>query len=154
VPVIQYGAMQPRLRELYAFWEDRKRAAGGLPSIMRLHADRLTPWLDNLIIITIKREGEFVYRYYPKSFVEQFGVDMSGKATTSLPEAQRTLLETEYDYVRQRKRPTWRIYSGDFDGEIVTWERLLLPFAADGETVDTLMVGVYEAKHAGMFEIA
>jgi len=155
MPVIQYGAMQPRLRELYAFWEDRKRRAEGkIPSILRVHAESLAPWLSNLVIMTVRREGEFVYRYYPKTFVEQFGVDMSGKLTTELPDAQRALLEHEYDYVRQKKRPTWRVYSGEFENEIVTWERLILPFAADGETIDTLLVGVYEAKNAGLFEIA
>ncbi|MBM3531560.1 MAG: PAS domain-containing protein [Alphaproteobacteria bacterium] len=155
MPVIQYGAMQPRLRELYAFWDDRRQRSGGkLPSILRVHAESLTPWLSNLVIMTVRREGEFAYRYYPKTFVEQFGVDMSGKLTTELPDAQRALLEHEYDYVRQKRRPTWRVYSGEFDNEIVTWERLILPFAADGEAIDTLLVGVYEAKNAGLFEIA
>jgi hypothetical protein len=155
MPVIQYGAMQPRLRELYAFWDDRRtRAHGKLPSILRVHAESLTPWLSNLVIMTVRREGEFAYRYYPKTFVEQFGVDMSGKLTTELPDAQRALLEHEYDYVCQKKRPTWRVYSGEFENEIVTWERLILPFAGDGEVIDTLLVGVYEAKNAGLFEIA
>jgi hypothetical protein len=155
MPVIQYGAMQPRLRELYAFWDDRRQRAGGkIPSILKVHAESLTPWLSNLVIMTVRREGEFAYRYYPKTFIEQFGVDMSGKLTTELPDAQRALLEHEYDYVCQKKRPTWRVYTGEFDNEIITWERLILPFAADGETIDTLLVGVYEAKNAGLFEIA
>ena len=154
MPIIQYGAMQPRLRELYAFWDERRRRSDGkLPSILRVHAESLTPWRNNLVIMTVRREGEFVYRYYPKSFGDQFGVDMSGKQTTELPEAQRALLEHEYDYVRQKKRPTWRVYTGEFDNEIVTWERLILPFATDGEAIDTLMIGVYEAKNAGLFEI-
>jgi hypothetical protein len=154
MPFIQYAAMQPKLRDLYAFWDEKVAARGHMPSIARIHPEALKPWLPNLIIITIKQEGQYVYRYYGNSFIEAFGIDMMGKATVDLPESQRALIEHEYEYVRTRKRPAWRVYSGDFDGEIMTWERLILPLSADGEIVDTLLVAVYEAKNAGVFDIA
>ena len=151
MPIIQRNQMQQKLKDLFAYWEKR-RLGRDMPTLATIDPPGLKPWLDNLIIIQVKKE-EVTYRYYGASFVEAFGVDMEGLGLEILPKAQRTLLQQEYDYVRERKKPTWRLYSGDFDGEIVTWERLILPVSARDNEVDTILVAAYEVRNEGIFDV-
>ena len=144
--------MQPKLKALFGYWEQR-RGGRDLPSLATIDARGLKPWLNHLIIVQVRQEG-FTYRYYGSSFIEAFGVDMEGLGLDMLPPTQRAILQHEYEYVRSRKRPTWRLYSGDFDGEIVTWERLILPLSGDGTEVDTLLVAAYEVKDDGIFDVS
>jgi hypothetical protein len=144
--------LQPALQELYEYWR-RKAGDRPMPAMREVNPASLKPWLSNLLIIGV-RADKFHYHYYGASFIDAFGVNMSGRTIESLPEAQRTLIQHEYDYVRTRKMPTWRIYSGEFDGRILTWERLILPLSSDGQAVDSMLVGVYERENDGMFEVA
>jgi len=145
--------LHPKLQELYAYWQ-RKAGDRPMPALRELNPATLKPWLANLLIIGVREESKFHYHYYGAGFIDAFGVNMSGRTIDSLPEAQRTLIQHEYEYVRARKAPTWRIYSGEFDGRILTWERLILPVATDGTNVDALLVGVYERENEGMFDVA
>jgi hypothetical protein len=149
---IAASVIQPQLRELFDWWTKR-RGDRTMPTMRELNPAVLKPWLPNLLIIGVKEESQFIYHYYGSSFIDAFGTNMAGRTIDSLPEAQRDLIRHEYDYVCQRKRPTWRVYSGDFDGEIVTWERLILPFGNEHGQVVTLVVGVYEMKNVGLFEV-
>ncbi|GAB4179805.1 MAG: hypothetical protein OHK0024_18210 [Thalassobaculales bacterium] len=145
--------LHPRLRELFQYW-DEKRGLRRMPMMREMSPGVLKPFLPNLLIIGVQADGDFVYHYYGTSFSDAFGVNMAGRSIDALPEAQRTLIRHEYDYVRLQRRPTWRIYSGDFDGRIVTWERLIVPLAGpDGQSVSTLLVGAYEAVNDGIFDI-
>lgn len=148
MPVISRLTMQPNLRSLYELW-GKVKGAGNVPLLSKVPIDRLP----NLAIIAVRQDNDYVYRYYGQTFVETFGVDMTGLNLESLPDTQRNILEHEYDYVRTRSKPTWRVYSGEFFGSIMTYERLILPFAKQGDTVSTLMVAAYEVKNDGLFGI-
>ncbi|MDA1310813.1 MAG: PAS domain-containing protein [Proteobacteria bacterium] len=152
MPVISRLSMQPNLRQIYDLWAKMK-GAGTLPLLAKMPTERLREWLPNLAIIAVRQDNDYIYRYYGQTFVEAFGVDMTGLNLDSLPHSQRTILEQEYDYVRTRSKPSWRIYSGEFFGAITTYERLILPFAKSGGTVSTLMVAAYEVKNDGLFDI-
>jgi hypothetical protein len=152
MPVISRLTMQPNLRSLCELW-GKVKGAGNVPLLSKVPIDRLRDWLPNLAIIAVRQDNDYVYRYYGQTFVETFGVDMTGLNLESLPDTQRNILEHEYDYVRTRSKPTWRVYSGEFFGSIMTYERLILPFAKQGDTVSTLMVAAYEVKNDGLFDI-
>jgi hypothetical protein len=152
MPVISRLTMQPDLRTLYELW-GKVKGANKVPQLAKIPVERLRDWLPNLAIIAIRQGNDYVYRYYGQTFVETFGVDMTGLNLDSLPASQRTILEHEYEYVRSRSKPTWRIYSGEFFGEIMTYERLILPFAKQNDVVSTLMVAAYEVKNDGLFDI-
>ncbi|MBM3570783.1 MAG: PAS domain-containing protein [Alphaproteobacteria bacterium] len=144
--------LHPKLQELYTYWR-AKSGTRAMPALLEINLATLKSWLANLVIIGVREENKFHYHYCGASFIDAFGVNMSGRTIDSLPEAQRALIQHEYDYVRTRKTPTCRIYSGEFDGRILTWERLILPVSSDGATVDAMLVGVYERENEGMFEV-
>jgi len=152
MPVVSRLSMNPALRELHDLWVKLK-GAGMIPLLSKVPVEMLREWLPNLAIIAVRQDNDYVYRYYGQTFVEAFGVDMTGLNLDSLPDTQRHILESEYEYVRARAKPTWRVYSGEFFGEIITYERLILPFAKSGSTVNTLMVAAYEVRNDGLFEI-
>ncbi len=152
MPVISRLTMQPNLRTLYELW-GKVKGSNKVPLLSKVPIERLRDWLPNLAIIAIRQGNDYVYRYYGQTFVEAFGVDMTGLNLESLPASQRTVLEHEYEYVRTRSKPTWRIYSGEFFGEIMTYERLILPFAKQNDVVSTPMVAAYEVKNDGLFDI-
>ncbi len=152
MPVVNRVSMQPKLRDLYDYW-GRLRRGEQIPSIIRLLPEDLEIWLPNIAILAVRREQGFVYRYYGQTFVEAFGIDMTGLDLERLPESQRQILKHEYDYVVRRKKPTWRVYSGEFFGNIETYERLILPFSKGDGQVSTLVVAAYEVKNEGIFDV-
>jgi hypothetical protein len=153
MPVVNRATMQPRLRALHEVWH-KWRGTANVPMFTRLNAEVIKPWLPNVAIVAVKADSNYVYRYYGQSFVEAFSVDMTGLDLMALPDAQRDILWHEYEYVRTRGRPTWRLYSGDFDGTIVTYERLILPFTKESRNVDALLIAAYEVTNEGVFEIS
>src|SRR3546814_10546172 len=46
------------------------------------------PWLGNLMLVERKDDGDYIYRLYGSTFVNQFKVDMTGKQVSGLPEKQ------------------------------------------------------------------
>ena len=152
MPVVSRLTMQPALRQLYELW-GKLKGSGDIPMLAKMPVEMLRKWLPNLAIIAVRQDQDYVYRYYGQTFVEAFGVDMTGLNLDSLPASQRLILEHEYEYVCARGKPTWRVYSGEFFGEIMTYERLILPFAKTGPAVSTLMIAAYAVKNDGLFDI-
>ena len=137
--------LHPTLLGLYEVWEAR-RIGDALPTWDAIAKADLKRWRENLVVIEVVGGDSYVYRYYGTKFIELFGTDMTGRTLDGLPDEQKALITFEYEYARSRRRPTWRVYSGDFDGDIITWQRLILPIASDGETIDMLLVGAYQVK--------
>lgn len=147
--------VHPKLRGLYDFWND-SRGDAEAPVSQVIDPASLVNWLPNTLIIscmaTPSGVREYVYRYYGTAFEKAFGVDMEGKNIKNLQKEQQDLIRREYDRTCERKRPTWRLYSGEFKGKLVTWERLILPFVkSPDEDVSYLLVGAYESNADGMF---
>ena len=81
--------------------------------------------------------GDYLYRLYGSTFVNQFKVDMTGKRVNELPEKQAELLRSEYDAVVHSGIPMSRRYTATFDYTSRdkrstwqverSWERLALP---------------------------
>jgi hypothetical protein len=133
----------PSLLSLHEYW--LSQCAGGIPpSAADLKPAELRPWIGNLLIMDVTRGDDFIYSYYGQTFADAFGEDRVGQSIASLPEAQRRLLQTEYEQVRLEGRPLARLYTAVFDGVPATWERLVLPLSSDGAGVDKLMVAAYE----------
>lgn len=138
---VMYG----KLQELYDAWERQRPAPDKLPGRPALKVMGLNRFAKNLVMIEVDGDS-YVYRHYGAQFVESFGKDMTGADISTLPDEQMQLIKFEYDHVRKKRGPTWRSYTGDFDGELVTWERLALPISTDGETIDLLIVAAYEIR--------
>lgn len=134
---------QPQLKELYQFWLGLCQGEN-LPMAGDLDPSSLRPWLDNLVLLDVSMDGgNFVYAYYGRSFSNAFQADTVGKSIDDLPSSQADILKAEYDRVVKERIPVARVYTADFNGEVQTWERLVLPlFDARGE-VEKLLVAAY-----------
>lgn len=133
----------PTLNRLLDFW--LTRCAGGRPPAPdSISPTDLRPWKDNLVVFEVIGDDAFVYTYYGKGLAEAFGHSRLGATLDDLPPEQRAILRPEYDAVRRERLPVARIYTGDFNGRLRTWERLVLPMSSDGTVIDKLMVAAYE----------
>src|SRR3546814_19640447 len=105
------------------------------------------------MLVERKDDGDYIYRLYGSTFVNQFKVDMTGKQVSGLPEKQAELLRTEYDAVVHSRMPMSRRYTATFDYTSRdkrsawqverSWERLALPLTAGGEDVRMLLVAAF-----------
>lgn len=143
----------PKLSGLLAYWTG-KRTGETLPSRSDIDPLEMAEWLGNLVLIDVLPDGDFRYRLYGSNFVVKFGKEMTGHSISELEPAQQAVIREEYDRARLSRSPTVRRYTADFevatlvagyDGEEhATWERLVLPLASDGVTVDMLLIGAYK----------
>lgn len=138
---------QPQLKDLYQFWLSLCEGET-LPVAADLDPADLRPWIDNLVVLDVSIDGNaFTYAYYGRSFSNAFNADKIGKSIDDLPGAQADMLKAEYDRVVRERLPTTRVYTADFDGEMQTWERLVLPlFDGEGE-VEKLLVCAYQLQN-------
>lgn len=142
----------PTLRALYGYWAEKRR---GRPMPDRADIDpiEMRPWLGHLMLVERKPDGDYIYRLYGSAFVDQFKVDMTGLAISSLPAGQAELLRAEYDAVVNALAPTTRQYTAQFESTSRdkrsswaverSWERLVLPLSNGGDAVGMLLVAAY-----------
>jgi hypothetical protein len=143
----------PKLVGLLAYWTS-KRKGTTLPSRGDIDPLEMGEWLGDLVLIDVLPDGDFRYRLYGSNFVVKFGKEMTGHSISELAPAQQAVIREEYDRARRERAPTARLYTADFEvgtlvtrhegAEHATWERLVLPLASDGETVDMLLIGAYK----------
>lgn len=141
----------PRLRCLADYWRAARPAPGLLPG--RQHLDpaeipKLLPWL---CLFDVARPGpRFRYRLVGTALVRMMDQDPTGRWLDEVHPAFRgsvaypQFVEVAEDAVPDywRGRPSFHT-TKDF----VSMERLLLPLARDGRTVDMLVsVTAYEAR--------
>lgn len=145
------------LQALYAYWA-AKRHGRPMPDRADIDPIEMKPWLGNLMLVERRDDGDYVYRLYGSTFVNQFKVDMTGKRVSELPEQQAELLRTEYDAVVHSRMPMSRRYTATFDYTSRdrrsswqverSWERLCLPLTAGSEEVRMLLVAAFPLEPA------
>jgi hypothetical protein len=145
------------LRALYAYWAG-KRHGRALPDRADIDPIEMKAWLGNLMLVERIEDGDYLYRLYGSTFVNQFKVDMTGKRVNGLPEQQADLLRSEYDAVVHSGMPMSRRYTATFDYTSRdkrstwqverSWERLSLPLTAGGDEVRMLLVAAFPLEPA------
>lgn len=145
------------LKALYSYWAG-KRNGRALPDRADIDPIEMKPWLGNLMLVERKDDGDYLYRLYGSTFVNQFKVDMTGKRVNELPEKQAELLRSEYDAVVHSGIPMSRRYTATFDYTSRdkrstwqverSWERLSLPLTAGGTEVRMLLVAAFPLEPA------
>jgi len=145
------------LRALYSYWAG-KRDGRALPDRADIDPIEMKPWLGNLMLVERLDGGDYLYRLYGSTFVNQFKVDMTGKRVNELPEKQAELLRSEYDAVVHSGIPMSRRYTATFDYTSRdkrstwqverSWERLALPLTAGGGEVKMLLVAAFPLEPA------
>jgi hypothetical protein len=131
-------------RWLLKFWK-RHLGANRVPQWQSVQADSLSRIADNLSFLDIIHNGEQLrcqIRFHGALVGRVFGAaDCRGRFLyDSLPDEQRAQKLGPYREAVNTGRPVYTVHDiTDRTGRLVHYERLLLPFSNDGETVDRML---------------
>lgn len=151
--MIDITAWHPKLQRLYRYWESI-HPADGLPGRRHFDPVAVADLLQNIWLMDVQREPfRLKYRLVGTLVVSWIGKDHTGRWLDEVHPhilAAPAAKDTEPgDYARFRRvvdsgvpdwrrgKPTLSLVHKDF----VEIERLVLPLASDGRTVDILLVG-------------
>lgn len=147
--------MGPKINQIVAYWHARCRG-GRLPARADINPCELKPLLPNMFLIGCpsRDDADWVYRLIGTEIVEREGFDKTGKPVRDYyTGAAWPALRAEYLKCIEERRPVYltdtayhRLMRDSFD-----FERIFLPLASDGRTVD-MIVGVVSFLPAGAFD--
>lgn len=134
----------PKIRRILEYWLSLHPAAGELPGRRHLDPNDIPDLLDSVALIDVARDPiRFRLRLVGTRIVDFRGCDGTGKwMDEALPGFAGTDSYRQYVEVAETGEPRW-IYgqaSVSRDRRRGNRERILLPLAADGQTVDMLLV--------------
>jgi hypothetical protein len=133
-----------RLRRLYRDW-DSWRHGRAFPSRADFDPLNLKYILGNLTLFDVLRDPlRFVFRLHATNNVDRLGADMTGKELAQMTDVElRDGMRADYERVVVTGAPAVRRGGGSFGkGRGWDYEVLVLPLAADGETIDMLMAAM------------
>ncbi|MEZ5666861.1 MAG: PAS domain-containing protein [Alphaproteobacteria bacterium] len=137
--------MRPELAALHATWQSIA-AGDSLPSRAQIGPESLKPWLRNVELVDIERSPlRFRRRLVGTKIVDYQGTDHTGRY---FDEDMSSVVDggelDDYAVCAERGVPVHRTdRSFDEAGDLVRWERLLLPLARDGRVPDMILVGLF-----------
>lgn len=143
------GDCHPKIREVHDYWRSIHPAVG-LPGRQHFDPVDIPRLLPNIGLIDAQGpEGDFIFRLMGTKLVDFYGADFTGKPFVSAyqkateSQAYNDLCATLADHL-----PRWRRGQASFvrNREFVIIERIYLPFASDGETVN-MVLGLLLAKY-------
>jgi hypothetical protein len=143
-------------RWLLNHWS-RIRADKVLPAWQGLEADELVRMTENLTfsdVVQTTTGVRFLIRYHGERIAAAFGSNCRGRYLDEIlpPAIREPALET-YRHLLADRRPVYNVVDvNDRDGRPVHYERLLLPFGRDHETVDRVLASLETVSPDGAFE--
>jgi hypothetical protein len=139
----------PQLRSLLELWM-AKRGGGALPSRTDFSDDDLRPWFGNLLMVeVVDGPHKFRFRLMGTSLVDAACRELTGKFfdEADITGYEPDVLEDYTEVLRTReplcKTRRYDPTPGTFMEHWRVYERILLPLASDGETVDRILGGSY-----------
>lgn len=134
----------PQLSKLYLHWLDHCEG-GKLPSRSQFDVIELQPWLGHLMILKpIEGASDFLYKLHGTALVGIVGEDLTGNYLSNLDGLdRRDHLAKQYRNVCLIGCPAYKHSDSPFEKNYKTINKLILPVADDGVSVNTLIVGVY-----------
>ncbi len=133
--------LHPEARELYDYWRS-KCAEGRLPAradIDPIELHRLMPVMFLVDVVQTNGQPRFRMRLLGTEINSRFDRDAKGMWMDE-DEILRNVLPDFYATVESRT-PRYRPSARHAKKEYLTYDRLILPLASDGETVD-MVIGV------------
>lgn len=143
-PLTDMAALQPPLRRLHDYWQG-KRKPGALPGRRDIDPIEIPQLMPQVALVDILREPlDYRYRLFGTRLVEVMGAERTGKRMrevmnpAAIAATERLLagLIATREPIAFAGRLFW------LDKEFIRFETLVLPLAADGETVDMAVMGL------------
>lgn len=133
----------PKVREIHRYWQSIAPAPGVLPGRRHLDPTDLPSLLPNVWLVDVVREP-VRYRFrLLGTVVEKFaGRPLTGRwLDGTLDPSTRDEVLANLDAVVDSRQPSWRRGPSLIvpEKKVMTLERLYLPLAADGRTVDMVL---------------
>lgn len=134
----------PELHRLYDYWLERHHG-DRLPGRSDVDPLELRFILGNLILVDVLREPlRFRYRLLGSNLTRFSGMELTGKMLDEHPDPTfRRIAIGHYTDVTTTARPFGTRHDMVMDGRRRRYDLLMLPLAADGVTVDVIMVGMW-----------
>ena len=144
-----------RHRWLLNYWQ-RLRGSQAVPLWKVLDAEDLSRMVENMQFCDIVDDGgnmRFVVRFCGARIVQAYGECNDQFFDEKLPLLLRDSVLAAYRQAAEARKPVYTICQvPDRDGKPVDFERLLLPFARDGSTVDRILAMLEWVSVEGGFE--
>jgi len=139
------------LREEFKAIEERWRSCcrnGHLPTRADFAPETLTPWMGHIQIVALVREGDtnrYRVRLVGTRIVYYEGRDNTGQFLDDvIPADRRDEILEPYRRCLETKSPIYSAFYSCSEAAISSQlERLILPLATDGESVDQFLVAIY-----------
>lgn len=131
----------PNQLRLYDYWASRKRGRS-FPSRQDIDPVEFKFALGNVTLIDVLYEPlRFRFRLVGTLMAQRMGWDLTGKMVDETPDVpyRDSLLEA-YKKIVESRRPSTMLYERTIDGKPKRFEVLRLPLAADGETINMLLL--------------
>lgn len=137
------GIVHPNLQRLYAYWEER-RAGRTFPSRADISPQDFAFVLGDLSLIDVLYDPlRFRIRLQGSNTVMRLGYELTGRFADDIPDPEyRRLTLNTYRRVVEGRRPIREVREQTLDRKVHRYEAIWLPLAADGATVDMIMVCV------------
>lgn len=136
------AVVTPRLGRLYDYWQGKR---GGRICPARRDIDPLEMrWaMGHLCLLDhVADTDDFRFRLYGVEFVRKEGMDLTGKLMSDHPDGiHAARVNRLLRHVRRSARPWAGHEESTILGRPWSYTSLILPLAADGETVDMILAG-------------
>ncbi len=136
----------PKIRQFHDYWQRIHPAPGVIPGRQHFDPLAIAPLLPNIWLVDVDRSSgiRFRYRLAGTRIVEALGYEVTGRWLDEVHADFGPQLRTYQDYVvvAEQKQLSWRRGKPVFMAyaeHCVGLERLLLPLARDGQTVDMVV---------------
>jgi hypothetical protein len=132
--------INPKLLEFHALWRGRCRD-GKLPARADFSLEELRPYIGRIAILDVIDGGrDFRFRLYGTNIAEEYKGEMTGKSVSAFRANFYDAIVPGYRRVLKTKAPHYDVPEIDDALMHYKWERLVVPLASDGTTVDMIMV--------------
>lgn len=158
---MQFTASRPdivrsvRHRFLLGYWQ-RLRRKLAVPRWSALDPEEISRMVDSMQFCDVVEDSgrmRFVVRYCGARIVQAYGECNDAFLDEKLPPLLRDATLATYTQTVESRKPVYTICKvPDRDGKPVDFERLLLPFARNGETVDRVVAMLEWISVEGGFE--
>jgi hypothetical protein len=145
-PVREVRLSSDILKGMHVYW-DKLRNTRVFPARADIDPVDIKPFLGRIVLFDVLKDPlRFKFRLVGLEFVNQFGLDPTGKMVDEYPrpESRQFIADMLTSTLAAREPMTIRrtVLTGD---RVCNYESLYMPLSADGENIDMIMFG-FEAR--------